>query len=149
MKNMKIEPKRGLIVSMNEPILGKAKPHGYDYKPITWGAFLKLKESAQEVADSFGYPVYLVGSALYKEIPRDIDISVIMPLNKYVELFGELPDKQEGYNFYLGYVFNKGFQYVKPLHFCIDYYLDIKICPDIWWVEKPKMLLAEPKNTSK
>ena len=43
---------------MNEPVLGKARPHDFDYKPITWGAFLKLKESAQKVADKFGYPVY-------------------------------------------------------------------------------------------
>ena len=130
---------------MNEPILGKARPHGYDYKPITWGAFLKLKESAQKVADKFGYPVYMVGSSLYKEIPRDIDISVIMPLDKYEEMFKKLPEKQEYYGAYLGRVIETSFEHIKDLYFCIDYHLDIKVCPDTWWTEKPKMLLAEPK----
>ncbi len=130
---------------MNEPVLGKARPHDFDYKPITWGAFLKLKESAQKVADKFGYPVYLVGSALYKEIPRDIDVSIIIPLEKYEEMFKKLPEKQEYYGAYLGRVIEISFEYVKDLYFCIDYHLDIKVCPDTWWTEKPKMLLAEPK----
>jgi predicted nucleotidyltransferase len=131
---------------MREPILRKAEPHGYDYKPITWNAFIKLREASQKVADIIGYPVYLVGSALYKEIPRDIDISIIMPLNKFEEMFGELPEKQESYSVYLGWIYRKSFEYVKDLHFCIDYHLDIKVCPDIWWTEKPKMLLAEPQK---
>ena len=130
---------------MNEPVLGKARPHDFDYKPITWGAFLKLKESAQKVADKFGYPVYLVGSALYKEIPRDIDVSIIIPLEKYEEMFKKLPEKQEYYGAYLGRVIEISFEYVKDLYFCIDYHLDIKVCPDTWWTGKPKMLLAEPK----
>ena len=130
---------------MNEPILSKRPPRGDDYKPITWGAFLKLRESAQKAADKTGYPVYLVGSSLYKEIPRDIDISVIMPLVDYEEIFGQLPETQECYPGYLGWVFRKSFEYVKDLNFCIDDYdLDIKVCPNTWWIEKPKLLLAEP-----
>jgi len=131
---------------MNEPILGKAEPHGFDYQPMKWNAFLKLRESAQKVANSFGYPVYLVGSVLYKEVPRDIDISIIIPLEKYQEMFGKLPEKQEIYAYYLGRVINKAFEYTKDLYFCIDYHLDIKVCPDTWWTEKPKMLLAEPNK---
>ena len=132
---------------MNEPILGKAEPHGYDYKPITWSDFLKLREVAQKAADDFGYPVYLVGSVLHKEIPRDIDISVIMPLDKYEEMFKKLPIKQEYYGAYLGRVFHRSYEKVhKHLQFCIDYHLDIKICPDTWWPEKSKMLLAEPRS---
>lgn len=131
---------------MNEPILGKNKPHGYDYKPITWGAFLKIREAAQKVADSFGYSVYLVGSALYKEIPRDIDISVIMPLDKYEEMFEKLPKKQEYYSGYLGRVFHRSWEHTCHLHVCLmeEYHLDIKVCPDTWWPEKPKLLLAKP-----
>jgi hypothetical protein len=129
---------------MSEPILSKAPPHGYDYKPITWGTFLKIKESAQEVADSIGYPVYLVGSCLTKELPRDIDISVIMPLDKYEEMFNKLPDNQSGYGAYLGEVIRISFDHTKHLYFCVDYNLDIKVCPDTWWTEKPKFLIAEP-----
>jgi hypothetical protein len=133
---------------MNEPILGKAQPHGYDYKPITLGAFLKLKEAAQKTADTSGYPVYLVGSALYKEVPRDIDVSVIIPLEKYEEMFGKLPKKQEYYSGYLGRVFHKSWEFACHLQVCLmeDYHLDVKVCPDIWWPKKPKMLLASPEK---
>ena len=135
---------------MNEPVLGKAEPHGYDHKPITWGAFLKLREAAQKVADSFGYPVYLVGSALHKEIPRDVDVSVIIPLDKYEELFKKLPEKQKYYSAYLGRVFHRSWQYTCHLHVCdIEYHLDIKVCPNTWWIDKPKMLLAEPGNNDR
>lgn len=131
---------------MNEPILTKAKPHGYDYKPITWGIFLQLRDAAQKTANSFGHPVYLVGSALHKILPRDIDISVIMPLNDFEKMFGELPKKQECYPKYLGEIFVKSFDYIKDLYFFVDdYHLDIKVCPDTWWTEKDKFLLAKPR----
>lgn len=133
---------------MNEPILGKAKPHGYDYKPITLEAFIELKKAAQKAADKIGYPIYLVGSILYKEIPRDIDISIIIPLEKYEEMFGKLPEKQEYYGAYLGRVINLSFEYIKDLYFCIEYHLDIKVCPDVWWPEKPKTLLVEPNKNN-
>jgi hypothetical protein len=128
----------------SEPILGKNKPHGYDYKPITWSAFIKLREAAQKTANASGHPVYFVGSALYKEIPRDIDISVIIPLDRYEEMFEKLPEKQEDYNTYLLNVDHKSWEFTCHLYFCIDYHLDIKVCPDVWWPDKPKMLLANP-----
>lgn len=137
---------------MNEPILGKNRSHGWDYKPITWGAFLKLRKAAQATADAIGYPVYLVGSALSKELPRDIDISIIVPLEFYEkEIGGECGGKwpkdiQAQYGF-MYHVDQKAFKYTHHLHHCIDYHLDIKVCPDIWWTEKPKLLLAEPKRS--
>lgn len=134
---------------MNEPILGKARAHGYDYKPITWKAFIRLCEASQQVANKFGFPVYLVGSALYKEIPRDIDISVIIPIEEYIKMFGELPQHQDNYGKYLADVIEKSCNQcieIIDMQFCIDYHLDIKICSNTWWLEKPKMLLAEPKN---
>jgi predicted nucleotidyltransferase len=130
---------------MNEPILKKCPPHGLDYKPMTWKVFLQLEEAAQKVANATKYPVYLVGSATYKDLPRDIDISIIMPLEDYETMFGTLPEKQEGYSKYLYEVFHKSWTWVCHLHFCIDYHLDIKVCPDSWWTEAPKVLLAEPK----
>jgi len=133
---------------MNEPILGKSShTHGKANKLITWREFLKLREAAQKVADSMGYSVYLVGSALSNDYPRDIDISVIIPLDKYEEEYGKLPTMQDYYGSYLAYVINKTCAHhteLIDLQFCIDYWLDIKICPDTWWPEKPKMLLAEP-----
>ncbi len=130
---------------INQPILTKCRPHAYDYKIITWNAFLILEEAAQKVANAIGYPVYIVGSTLYKEIPRDIDISVIMPLDKYEEMFGPLPEKQEDYPKYLDKVNQISFKFTHHLNFCIDYHLDIKVCPDTWWPDKPKMILVEPE----
>ncbi|MCK9308827.1 MAG: hypothetical protein M0P99_00970 [Candidatus Cloacimonetes bacterium] len=129
---------------INQPILTKCRPHAWDYKPMTWGAFLILEKEAQKVANEIGYPIYIVGSSTYKEIPRDIDLSVIMPLDKYEQMFGKLPDRQEDYPKYLDKVNQISFKFTHHLHFCIDYHLDIKVCPDTWWSEKPKMLLVEP-----
>jgi len=130
---------------INQPILTKCRPHAYDYKIITWSAFLELEKAAQNVANDIGYPVYIVGSTLYKEIPRDIDVSVIMPLDKYEEMFGSLPEKQEEYPKYLDKVNQISFKFTHHLNFCIDYHLDIKVCPDTWWPDKPKMILVEPE----
>lgn len=132
---------------MNEPILGKrTHKHGYGYKKLTFAAYLKLRIAAQKVANAFGYPVYLVGSALYKKISRDIDIAIVMPLDNYERMFGVLPKSQDEYEKYLQGVFLKSWEHTKALHFCIKYDLDIKVCPDTWWPEKPKKLLARPKK---
>jgi len=134
---------------MNEPVLSKREPRPDNYKPITWGAFLKLKEAAQKSANAFGYPVYLVGSALHKEVPRDIDISIILPLSEFEELFGNLPTEQKDYGWYLAHTIRKSCNQcneIISLQFCIEYNLDIKVCPDTWWTDKPKFLLAEPEK---
>ncbi len=132
---------------MNEPVLGKKEYlHGWGYKEITWSAFLKLLKAAQKAADTIGFPVFLVGSALHKRVPRDIDISIIVPLKEYEKLFGKIPNNKNDYGKYLGTVFNKSFTSIEDLHFCIDYDLDIKVCPDIWWPEKPKLQLAAPSK---
>lgn len=131
-----------------EPILGKADPHGSDYTPIKWSDFLKIRKAAQTAADLIGYPVYLVGSALYKDIPRDIDISVIMPEADYITKFGPYPDDQDGWGLYLAWVHNITFDLIDSLHFCLigTHHLDIKVCPDTWWPDKEKMLLASPRD---
>ena len=133
---------------MNEPILGKLEPHGFDYTPITWDNFLKIRNAAKIAANNIGYPIYLVGSSLTKNIPRDIDISIIIPLNDYEKMFGVLPTKQDDMCEYLTNVWNNTFEKIEDLHFCLfeTYHLDIKICPDNWWVDKDKMLLAAPDN---
>jgi predicted nucleotidyltransferase len=58
---------------------------------MTWIRFLKIRTWAQTLADELKAPVYLVGSVLDKDIPRDIDISVIFPVKIYEERFGVLP----------------------------------------------------------
>ena len=131
---------------MNEPILGKAEPHGYDYTPISWEDFLKLRNAAKIAANNIGYPVYLVGSSLSKSLPRDIDISVIIPLKDYEKLFGKIPEKLEDIYVHMANAWNKSFNSIQDLHFCLieTHHLDIKICPDTWWKDKDKLLLASP-----
>jgi hypothetical protein len=76
----------------HSPILSKAEPRpNQDYKPMTWIRFLKIRTWAQTLADELKAPVYLVGSVLEKDIPRDIDISVIFPVKIYEERFGKIP----------------------------------------------------------
>lgn len=131
---------------MNEPILGKAELHDFDYTPISWYDFLKLRNAAKTAANNIGYPVYLVGSSLSKSLPRDIDISVIIPLKDYEKIFGKIPEKLDDIYVYMANIQNKCFEKIEDLHFCLidTHHLDIKICPDTWWQDKDKMLLASP-----
>lgn len=143
-----------------EPILGKAhaEPHR-DYKPMTWVRFLRLRAWAQEVANQEHAPVYLVGSALTKTRPRDIDVSIILPHDRFVAQFGPIPPNAESaaehrdVNYMPAYL-AKLANYLGEPPRCYKQHgmraiqrrtrLDLKICPDSWWPEKPKLLLASP-----
>lgn len=145
-----------------EPILGKhfAQPHR-DYKLLTWTRFLRLRKWAQRVADHEGAPVYLVGSALTKRIPRDLDVSIIVPHDRFVSQFGPIPredpDGQEHWDdprsmanymqrLHL-YLFNTQpyWKWMIEMHLWMRFTrIDLKICPDSWWPEKDKLLLAAP-----
>lgn len=135
-------------VTYLEPVLGKEDPHGFDYRQLTMEHFQFLKTAAQITADRFGYPVYLVGSATYKTNPRDIDVSVIIPVEDYEKMFGQIPKTQDEFPQYLADVFNKSFEYISPIIFSLinTHHIDVKVCPDVWWTEKPKMILAKPIN---
>lgn len=139
------------------PILSKNEPRpNQDYKQMTWERFLKLRKWAQTVSDELQAPVYLVGSVLEKEIPRDIDISVIFPVAVYEEMFGKIPVATNDFAFT---------QKIAPLMDKVhlskprlkayfegmslinhDTIIDLKFCPDTWWTNKDKMLLAEPRK---
>jgi hypothetical protein len=141
-----------------EPILGKApaQPHR-DHKLLTWSRFLQLREWAQMVANVEEAPVYLVGSALYKSHPRDLDVSIIVPHARFVEQFGPIPPPgPENYSDPKGMA-----AYMQKLHYYlyerrypwwaddmgVRYTrLDLKICPDSWWPDKDKLLLAAPSG---
>jgi hypothetical protein len=139
---------------MNEPVFTKREPHRWDYKPMTWAMFISLRQWAETVANEIGCPVYLVGSALSKEIPRDIDVSVIMPLPDYEKAYGKLPEKQEEYSRYLLDVHNKTDHIAKYYFEGLealgdDANFDFKICADTWFTDKPKLLLAQPKAAAR
>lgn len=143
-----------------EPILGKAhaEPHR-DYKLLTWTRFLRLRRWAQRLADHEGAPVYLVGSALTTRRPRDLDVSIILPHSRFVAQFGPIPadtaferytDPQgmaaymERLHVYL-FVTQPYWKWMIAMHLYLGFTrIDLKICPDSWWPEKDKLLLAAP-----
>ena len=144
-----------------EPVLGKADPEPHrDYKLLTWKRFLRLRAWAQRMADNEHAPVYLVGSALTKSHPRDLDVSIILPHDRFVAQFGPIPPN--AYTAAEHRDVNRMPAYLSKLHeylFVTQPYwkwmiemglymgftrIDLRICPDSWWPEKPKMLLASP-----
>ncbi len=141
-----------------EPILGKAHPEPHrDYKLLTWPRFLRLRRWAQRVADAEGAPVYLVGSALTKRRPRDLDVSIIVPHDRFVAQFGPIPsnatahEDARGMDAYLNrlhhylFVTRPYWRWMIAEHCWMHYTrVDFRICPDSWWPEKGKLLLAAP-----
>lgn len=133
-----------------QPTLGKRPPDPRDYTPIQWLDFLKVKHAAQIAADRIGYPVYLVGSALYKAVPRDIDIGVRIPEVDYVSMFGPIPGDRAELNNYFYNVWSKTFDSLIPLYHCLitTHYLDVKVVPDTWWADRDQLCLAMPRKQS-
>lgn len=138
-----------------EPILGKAHPEPHrDYKPFTWSRFLKLRSWAQRVADHERAPVYLVGSALTKSHPRDLDVSIILPHDRFVAHFGPIPEPLTGAmqqflhdtHVYL-FVTQPYWKWMIDGGLYMGFTrIDFRICPDSWWPEKDKLLLATPRG---
>lgn len=135
-----------------EPVYDKhpVKPAS-EYRLMTWELFLTIREWAQEVANVEGYPIYLVGSALRKLYPRDIDVSIIMPLDEFEKVFGPIPDDKEELHKYLSHpseVFTRKIPYWGTLNERIRWVMraDVKITPDTWHTNQDKMLLAEPNG---
>jgi hypothetical protein len=142
-----------------EPILGKAhaQPHR-DYRLLTWTRFLRLRRWAQRVADHEGAQVYLVGSALTKRRPRDLDVSIIVPHDRFVAQFGPIPredpngeehwEDPNSMACYMQrlhlYLYEKRYPWWAEDMNVRYTRLDLKICPDSWWPEKDKLLLAAP-----
>ena len=141
-----------------EPILGKAHPQPHwEYKLLTWPRFLRLRAWAQRVADHEQAPVYLVGSAVTKARPRDLDVSIILPHDRFVAQFGSIPEPLSPYedprgmhayldrlHYYL-YVTQPYWKWQIDMGLYMGFQrVDFRICPDSWWPEKDKLLLAAP-----
>jgi hypothetical protein len=115
---------------------------------MTWETFLTVREYAQEVANEEGYPVYLVGSVLWKPYPRDLDISMIMPVEDFEKRYGTLPNDEQQLYRYLDQkeYWSSYAKYRFELETRIRYAtrIDFKIQPNTWFQGRDKMLLAEP-----
>lgn len=134
---------------MIQPKYTKHEPQPqYDYHHMTWEMFLAIREFAQEVANQEGYPIYLVGSVLWKPYPRDVDMSMIMPIEDFEKRYGKLPDDEILLKEYLDkqeYWGSYG-KYRLECETRIRYAtrIDFKIQPDVWFQGRDKILLAEP-----
>lgn len=136
---------------IKEPVLEKNDSHPLDHQELTFKDFLIIQEAAQEVANKIGYDVYLVGSALKKHNPRDIDISIIVPYeeyyDKYIEGAYQITNPHYEAAAFLANAWYKEFENIEALlgllHFG-KYKIDLKITPCNWWIDKDKIILARP-----
>jgi hypothetical protein len=135
---------------METPEFSKREPRPYDYQEMTWGKFIKLREWAKAASQKIGYPIYLVGSTLYKEVPRDFDVVVTIPEREFEEKFGVPTESNFGevlvksHNHYV----KEYFECEEALGAATAKYgyvpLDFKVYPDNWFVEEDKLLLGSP-----
>lgn len=133
------------------PIYEKTDPHPTrDFAPITPATMEHLFNWARWASVEAGSPVYLVGSVLYKTRPRDIDVAIIWPLDRFEHLFGPVPQDesewtafwtQDGLRHALGAFHvsaSSGVGHIPRI--------DVKLCPDVWFLDKPKVLIGHPTN---
>ena len=132
---------------METPIFTKREPRPYDYQEMTWLNFIRLREWAKSTSEKIGYPIYLVGSTLQKEVPRDFDVVITIPQKEFEERFGELT--KDNWQAILVKSHNA---YVKEYWECQRCFgeegfvpLDWKVYPDNWFDDKDKLLLSEPQ----
>jgi hypothetical protein len=131
-----------------EPVLGKHPPEKRDYRPLTWARIRRLRAWAQKVAQEEKASVYLVGSALTKSRPRDVDVAVVWPVAEFESRFGKLP--AEGgtpeMNAYIHRMFNEMAMHAHYAQEAVNWKVrvDVRFCPDSWWPEKDRLLLAAP-----
>ena len=117
---------------------------------MTWIKFIKLREWAKITSEQIGYPIYLVGSTLYKEVPRDFDIVIVISQEEFELKFGELTESNWGevlvrsFNYYV----KEYWDCEETLGDCGHVPLDFKVYPDNWFVDNDKLLLGEPKQSN-
>jgi len=133
-----------MSIKLKEKKLMKYDHRELDYQKLTFKDFIIIQNKAKEVANNIGYPVYLVGSSLNNPNPRDIDISIIIPHDRYVEIFDIDIEYCNKYDSCLDIAYNRCVELIYPLT-SLSYNIDLKICPDNWWNDKEKILLAEPE----
>jgi hypothetical protein len=135
-------------VKLETPVFTKRESRPYDYQEMTWGKFIRLREWAKKTAQELGYPIYLVGSTLQKEVPRDFDVVMTIPAKEFEERFGILTEENFGeilVNSFKAYV-KEYFDCEETLGRCGLVPLDFKVYPDNWFVNEDKLLLGEPKG---
>ena len=142
-------------MKIREVVLTKNDAHPNDYKEYTFKDFILIQKTAQQVSDKLGYPIYLVGSAQYKRLPRDIDLAVIIPHDIYFEKYKKHSKhdwdttnlSSQAVN-YLTNAWYREFDNIQPLEQLNfeGFKIDLKLCPDNWFTKKEKTLLTKPRS---
>jgi hypothetical protein len=118
-----------------------------EYLPITWDFFLALRAWASWTAWRTGSHAYLVGSALVRDRPRDVDVALVWTSAEYERHFGPIPLNQEEYEAR----YHGPFKYARHAFLVsawqgVGYkpYIDVHLCPDVWYRDRPRLLLGSP-----
>jgi hypothetical protein len=133
---------------LETPVFEKRESRPYDYQEMTWSKFIKLRTWGKVASEEIGYPIYLVGSTLQKEVPRDFDVVVTIPYKEFEERFGKLTESNFG-----EILVNSHNHFVKQYFDCVETLgefgrtpLDFKVYPDNWFPNEDKLLLGKPKT---
>ncbi len=122
----------------------------WEYHRMTWEMFLTVREWAQAVARREGYPVYLVGSTLWKLDARDLDLAMILPVAEFARYYGPIPVDAEQLKRYVttGQFNRNAGHYQLSLSRRLWYAkrVDFKIQPDTWFPDRDRLLLAAPDS---
>lgn len=135
-----------------EPILGKRPRFPHDRAPFTWGLFLNIRAFARWLAVQEQASVYLVGSALYKRRPHDIDVAVCFPMDAFQARWGQYPKEMPGHRERLPAYLNQVFADRLPAYLAAQIAvghrkrIDLRYCPDWWWPQHPRLLLADHRQ---
>ena len=111
---------------------------------IAWEKFIRLRAWAKEAVKDILYPIYLVGSALQKTMPRDFDIVIIIPEKEFEEKFGTVTEEN-----WTAVLAKSNCWFHKHFWNCQRCFgeegfvpLDWKVYPDCWFKNEDKILLA-------
>ncbi len=121
-----------------------------DHKPMTWERLLLLRAWARWIAWREQCTVALVGSVLEKTAPRDVDVALIWPTEVFQARFGPLPSSQEDFSrFYRHWPYRMAQHalYISGQELVgWETRIDVRLCPDCWWPEKDRLILATPTD---
>ena len=117
-----------------------------EHKALSYGFVVAACRWARWVQQKTGCMPYLVGSALDKQCPRDVDIALIWHDAMFEREFGPLPRDQEEYAAMWGETRYRWATHAflvsawEGIGYCP--YVDIHLAPRSWWPERPKLYLG-------
>ncbi len=111
---------------------------------LSVGFVIALQAWARWIAAETGCQPYLVGSALAKRCPRDVDVALVWPDAEYEQYFGPIPRSLEEYEARwrgpfqsAAHAFSisawQGVGYVPRI--------DTHLFPECWWPDRPRLPL--------